>query len=148
MRAPPPEAALAGPGRARGLRREGKLRTVKRCSRSSSPPLLPLLNASHFSRPPGPVPSLRGWRLRAARCGRCLPALRHRHHRPLTAPRLCRVPAPELPRQNARGFPCCPPWECSGDVLADEFSPANVLQDANVKLAAAKNELKSGDHSC
>lgn len=33
-------------------------------------------------------------------------------------------------------------------VLADEFSLASFVQAANVKLAAAKSELKSGDPSC
>lgn len=68
MRAPPPEVALAGavPERRHwagpwGLRREGK-----RWHLSSSPPVLPLLNASHSRRPPGPVPSLCGWRLPGA----------------------------------------------------------------------------------
>lgn len=33
-------------------------------------------------------------------------------------------------------------------VLADEFSLANFVRAANVKLAAAMSELKSGDPSC
>lgn len=55
--------------------------------------------------------------------------------------RLCSVAAQEFPRRMRGDIPAALPGSASrGDVLADEFSLANVLQAANVKLAAAKSE--------
>lgn len=123
----------SGPG---GCRREGK-----RCYLSSSPPVLPLVNASHFRRPPCPVPSLRGWRLRAPRCGRCHPALRTPPPPPPHSATTLQCSAQDLPLENAGDIPAALPGSAAcGDVLADEFSLANILQATDMKLAALKRE--------
>lgn len=84
----------------------------------------------------------------------------------LAAPSTLVRPVPPRPENSATSAPSGyrgsaeflhknPPRRMRGDipaalpgVLADEFSLANIVQGANVKLAAAKSELKSGDPSC
>ncbi|CAN8192618.1 unnamed protein product [Coccothraustes coccothraustes] len=84
----------------------------------------------------------------------------------LAAPSIPVRPVPPRPENSAASAPSRyrgsaeflhknPPRRMRGDtpaalpgVVADEFSLANIVQAANMKLAAAESELKCGDPSC